>query len=209
MRFADDGALELQLSVAAEGVQASAISWAAPAGAVLLRRRPALLGLRSARHFAARCRISHGLQSNRYKTSTNEIAASFFWSPDGWGAWGTADTRGEINFTNPLERGDAVNLMQETADLQVRALSPARRRRYSRRTRPARAEPQWARDGAGCSNLWSGRTPARRPNPVRALLDGMQSRATTPLGAEWLDEPGMPARAVSISAPRASRIRMR
>ncbi|HEY1075217.1 MAG TPA: glycoside hydrolase family 31 protein [Fontimonas sp.] len=184
VRFAADGAVELQWSAGAEGVQASAMAWAAPAGQSYYGggQRFSAFDLRGT---SLPLWISHGPQSNR-QTSTNEIAASFFWTPDGWGAWGAADTRGEINFGNPLERADAVNLMQETADLRVVLYRGTPAQILAAHTARA-GRPQWTPpDWMFAPMVWQDSDTTTES--VRALVDGMQSR-DIPLGAVWLDNP--------------------
>lgn len=184
VRFAGDGALELRFVPAAAGVQATGIAWASPSAERYYGggQRFSSVDLRGT---SLPLWISHGPKSNR-QTSTNEIAASFFWCPCGWGAWGPADARGEINFANPDERDDAVNLMQETPALDVVLYRGTPRDIVSVHTARA-GRPRWTPpDWMYRPMVWQDSDTTTQT--VRALVDGMLER-DIPLGAVWLDNP--------------------
>lgn len=182
--FADDGALTLRFTPHAAAVQATAIAWDAPQNEHYYGggQRFSSFDLRGS---SLPLWISHGPNSNR-QTSTNEIVASFFWCPCGWGAWGTSDARGEINFANPDERADAVNLMQEAASLEVVLYRGTPAQILS--THTARAgRSQWTPPAWMFSPMvWQDSDTTTES--VRTLLYGMIERGI-PLGAVWLDNP--------------------
>lgn len=183
-RFDADGQLSLNFTSHAQGVQATVMSWAAPPGESYYGggQRFSAFDLRGT---SLPLWISHGPRSNR-QTSTNEIAASFFWTPAGWGAWATRDTRGEINFANPRERDDAINLMQESSTLDVVLYRGTPAQMLSAHTARA-GRPQWTPpDWMFAPMVWQDSDTTT--DTVRALVDGMQSREI-PLGAVWLDNP--------------------
>ncbi|TJY59511.1 glycoside hydrolase family 31 protein [Sinimarinibacterium sp. CAU 1509] len=184
LRFADDGALELRFTPQAAEVQATEIAWSSPGDQHYFGGGQRFSGI-DMRGTSLPLWISHGPKSNR-ETSTNEIAASFFWCPCGWGAWGPSDARGEINFANPDERDDAVNLMQEAASMEVVLYRGTPQQMVS--THTARAgRPQWTPpDWMFRPMVWQDSDTSTET--VRALLYGMLDR-DIPLGAVWLDNP--------------------
>lgn len=185
VRFADDGAIELRYTPRAAGVQAVADAWDAGLdtgyyGAGQRFNRFNLRGL------SVPLWISHGLGSDRGLTSTNEIAAPFFWSSAGWGLWSAQDERGEFNFGNPLERADAVQVMREAATLQhVFYLGTPAEMLSTHTARSGR--PQWQpADWMWRPMIWQDEDTSSES--VMALVNGMASR-DIPLGAVWLDNP--------------------
>lgn len=183
-RFAADQSLELRFVPAASDVQAVSTAWASPAGERYYGggQRFSAFNLRGT---SLPLWISHGPRSNR-ATSTNEIAASFFWSPAGWGAWAPSDARGEINFAERAERDDALRLMQEAEVLEVVLYRGTPREMLAAHTARA-GRPQWTPpDWMWRPMVWQDSDTTTES--VRALVQGMKDREI-PLGAVWLDNP--------------------
>lgn len=181
--FGDDDTLELDFAPHAPGVVATADALALSAsGYYGAGQRFGAFDLAGQR---VPLWISHGAGSDG-KRSTNEIAASFFWTPDGWGLWSRGDARGEMNFGQAGERRDASNVVRETAVLQLRYYTGTPRQILSRYTadsgRPQWTPPEWM----WRPMVWQDDDTSTES--VLALVNGMQQRGI-PLGAVWLDNP--------------------
>lgn len=194
--FAPDGALEIEFRPGAAVVQAVSMALAAPPAAGFYGGGQRFSGF-NLRGLSVPLWISHGLFSDR-SLSTNEIAASFFWTPAGWGAASRSDARGEIVFAQPAERADSVLLMQEDDALPVtlyRGLPREILRAHTARAgRPAWTPPDWMWRPA----VWQDEDTTQ--DSVRALVRGMAER-DIPLGAVWLDNPWDAGRASFDFAP--------
>lgn len=183
-RFAADGALELLFRPNAPAVQAVSTAWSSPAAQRYFGGGQRFSGFQL-RGSSLPLWISHGPRSNR-ATSTNEIAASFFWCPCGWGAWAPSDARGEINFAERAEHDDAVRLMQEAGALEVVLYRGTPREILSAHTARA-GRPQWTPpDWMWRPMVWQDSDTSTES--VRQLVYGMKDRGI-PLGAVWLDNP--------------------
>lgn len=182
--FGKDGALKLAFRPAAAGVVAIGESFDAPPRQPYFGGGQRFHGLNQ-RGKTLPLWISHGVGADRYY-STNEIAASFFWSPAGWGAWAAGDARGEINFALPYERPDAVNVLVEDDRLEIVLYCGTPQdivaTHTARAGRPAWTPPDWAWEPM----VWQDSDTTA--DSVRALVSGMKERGI-PLGAVWLDNP--------------------
>ena len=183
-RFASDGALELRFRPKAATVQAVSTAWDSPESQHYYGggQRFSAFDMRGT---SLPLWISHGPRSNR-ASSTNEIAASFFWCPCGWGAWSPSDARGEINFAETAERGDALRIAQETDTLEV-VLYRGRPREILGAHTARAGRPQWTPP----SWMWRPmvwQDSDTTTETVRKLVNGMRER-DIPLGAVWLDNP--------------------
>lgn len=183
-RFAADGALELLFRPNAPEIQAVSTAWSSPVDQRYFGGGQRFSGF-ELRGSSLPLWISHGPRSNR-ATSTNEIAASFFWCPCGWGAWAPSDARGEINFAEPAEHDDAVRLMQEDEALEIVLYRGTPREILSAHTARA-GRPQWTPpDWMWRPMVWQDSDTSTES--VRQLVHGMKDRGI-PLGAVWLDNP--------------------
>lgn len=183
-RFATDGSIEAHFRPLAAAVAAVSTAWDSPAAQRYFGggQRFSAFNLRGT---SLPLWISHGPNSNR-QSSTNEIAAGFFWCPCGWGAGAPSDARGEINFAERAERDDAVRLMQETDALDVVLYRGAPADIVSLHTARA-GRPQWTPpDWMWQPMVWQDSDTSTES--VRALVTGMKTREI-PLGAVWLDNP--------------------
>lgn len=182
--YAADGSVKLHYVPAAANVTAVSTAWASPDGQAWFGggQRFSSTNLRGT---ALPLWISHGPDSNR-QTSTNEIAASFFWSPSGSGAAIDSDARGEIVFAKSDERTDAVRATIENNALDIvyyRGTPAQILSAYTARVgRPQWTPPSWM----WRPMVWQDGDTST--DSVNQLVDGMQSR-NIPLGAVWLDNP--------------------
>lgn len=184
LRADNDGAVELHFTPAAAAVSAVAESFDAPLDQRYFGGGQRFHGLNQ-RGKSLPLWISHGPSSDR-SYSTNEIAASFFWTPSGWGAWAASDARGEINFAVPTERADALNLIIENDHLDLVLYCGTPQQIVSAHTARA-GRPQWQPpDWMWEPMVWQDSDTTTET--VRALVDGMLDR-NIPLGAVWLDNP--------------------
>ena len=182
--FAADGTLELKFTPAATKIAAVEASFNAPTIQAYFGTGQRF-GTFNVRGRSVPLWISHGPGSDRY-SGTNEIAASFFWSPSGWGLWSATDARGEIDFGDPQKRADAINVMHEDDHLDLVLYNGTPTQVVSAYTarsgRPLTTPPDWMWQPM----VWQ--DDDTTTDTVNALVDGMQSR-NIPLGAVWLDNP--------------------
>ena len=175
VRFLNDGNLQIQFVPQGSGVQAVGAAFANKA-----TRRYYGVGQRFSQFNLQGSTqplwISHGLLADR-NISTNEIASSFYWSHDAtepvYGFYSLSNARGEFNFGFPLERPDAVNIIQEDSQLPFVLYRGTPQQVLSSHTaimgRPAWYPPEWMFKPA----IWqdSDTTTAS----VMALINGMAS----------------------------------
>ncbi|GAB2900369.1 hypothetical protein GCM10027093_41190 [Paraburkholderia jirisanensis] len=184
LTYATDGSVRLHYAPAAANVTAVSTAWTSASGQAWFGggQRFSSVNLRGT---ALPLWISHGPDSNR-QTSTNEIAASFFWSPSGSGAAIDSDARGEIVFAKSDERSDAVRATIENNALDIvyyRGTPAQILSAYTARVgRPQWTPPSWM----WRPMVWQDGDTST--DSVNQLVDGMQSR-NIPLGAVWLDNP--------------------
>lgn len=184
LSFGADGALQLGFTPHAAEVEAVEASFDAP----LLQAyfgAGQRFGALNQRGRSVPLWLSHGGGSDRY-LDTNEIATPFFWSPSGWGLWSQTDARGEIDFGDPLKRGDAINVMHEDDHLSLVLYAGTPQQILSAHTarsgRPLAVPPSWM----WRPMVWQDDNTTTAS--VNALVAGMASRGI-PLGAVWLDNP--------------------
>lgn len=184
VKYAADGSLQLHYAPSATSIDAVSTAWSSPATESYFGggQRFSKLNMRGT---ALPLWISHGPDSNR-QTSTNEIAASFFWCPCGWGAAVDSDARGEVVFARNEERGDAVRTTIENNALDLIYYRGKPAQIVSAYTAHV-GRPQWTPpDWMWRPMVWQDANTSTAT--VNALVDGMQSR-NIPLGAVWLDNP--------------------
>lgn len=181
--FADDGSLSLHYAPMAPGVVAVEDALAHTArGYYGAGQRFSFFEMSGER---VPLWISHGGNADGAQ-STNEIAAPFFWTPDGWGLWAQGDARGEMTFAQNNERDDAINVMRESAELQLRFYTGTPQRIVSQYTAES-GRPRWTPpDWMWTPMVWQDSDTST--DSVRALVNGMRER-DIPLGAVWLDNP--------------------
>ncbi|NKF23359.1 glycoside hydrolase family 31 protein [Solimonas marina] len=184
LRFAGDGTLSLHYAPAAAGVDAVSTAWNSPDSERYFGGGERFSGVQL-RGSALPLWISHGPGANR-EGSTNEIAASFFWCPCGWGLAADSDARGEIVFARRNERADAgrITIENDTLDLVYYRGTPRQivAAQTARVGRPQWTPPEWMWQPM----VWQDSDTSTES--VMALVDGMQDR-DIPLGAVWLDNP--------------------
>lgn len=184
LRFAADGTLRTHYAPAAAAVDAVSTAWQSPDSERYFGggQRFSDIQLRGT---ALPLWISHGPNSNR-ASSTNEIAAAFFWCPCGWGLAADSDARGEIVFARRNERTDAgrITLEDDSLDLVYYHGTPTQMlaAQTARAGRPQWTPPDWMWKPM----VWQDSDTST--DSVHTLVDGMLDRGI-PLGAVWLDNP--------------------
>jgi alpha-D-xyloside xylohydrolase len=184
LTYPGDGTVKLHYAPAATAVAAVSTAWQSPGTQAYFGggQRFSSVNMRGT---ALPLWISHGPGSNR-QTSTNEIAASFFWSPSGSGAAIDSDARGEIVFAKSDERTDAVRATIENTALDLVYYRGTPKQMLSAYTARV-GRPQWTPpDWMWRPMVWQDGDTSTAS--VTALVDGMSSR-NIPLGAVWLDNP--------------------